>query len=1471
MAAPCPLLHAIFRKSASDFPDRIAVDSPEEGLQLTYSRLDLLSNGLAQAFQESLGVREGDCVGLLLHKSAELYLYMLAVLKAGAAVVFLDPENPPQRLITLVLGSGVRYLLHASQAGGGLWGEGKGDGKGKNGGEEGLGRDGTLIDPSQIFSPFRHCVSVGENGRSHPSRESPGNFLGRKDGESKDRLFLLTPQLCRALLKARGLGLDLPQGQGEEGGDSSETCARNPLTRPCQKAQTKQLVAESDPSQPKASEEAHLQASRRSPEECSRGRMERQVLSPSSFRLPYLKAQTERAADSEAQTDVSSIAYVFFTSGSSGKPKGVALAHHCLANFVLSYQMTFKVTPGDRVVQALSLSFDASLEEIWLAFTAGATLVVCPIATLRIGAFGRFCETHSVTVTSTVPMALQISDHIPSPPILRILLVGGETCPPSLVASWAHPSRRLVNSYGPTEATCAATVCDLKPGEPVSIGGMLPGYGLAIRPVGLDHNNGIKGDWASEEGSENSSFASGELCIGGVSVAKGYLLDGVLQPWSSCSSPSSSVLGGGFVDLSDVSGKSVCLPVWHEYDWREIVGKGKGEKGEEKECCTEKKIVERQAPTESTVPDTVTRSTAENLIAMAFRWYCTGDIVSVEGVGDLKIFQERERDGKQSGDFRRAGGVPNRLEACAGELAWAFLPESENLRLIFHGRADSQVKIRGHRIECGEVAASLCWHPVVKNAVVTARKDSGEASHACALVAFVVTASPQQRVENRGENQTETQEKQQQKPQEKSLEPSAAILEEKSLLSSELMCFARTQMPHYMVPSRILILSQPLPLTPSGKVDYLYLLSLLRDTRCDEQTPKAEGTQDGRTQKISELQQAVGSCPKESEGRSGKGDSSCSAPLRSEGTERSDSHAQSCLQSNFEVLVASEWEKILGLRGRPSVFVDSPPFPCIRPTDNFFLLGGSSLSVSRFVNSIRHMMPSLSQSGVASARAVYETPLLRSLCIRMIEAAAYSFHVNVQEMAEQQDREARNALPAAWRVNTHSVRFADQKLPLSTSQNPNEAHLCTRTPDNRVKQQAMQPYAEERNSFPLSHPPPDCGVLQEESFSLSLNTAGCDESAWTNALPLPVQMQQDGKRGICKTGMDLEEGMTTQYGSAKLERGCSTEELSPPSVSQWTRYLIWTLQTVCIWMVLTIRVLWYCGLVTVMILTSSSVLSREKLQVQQREAEFQGEKENFATMIIGGLFFQLSAGTLFSLLSVAIHLMTAVLVKTFAVGPTREGDFPVWGGVFFRRWLLQLVTRGLPLGSWMGTPIFPFVLRLFGCSVGQNVYIEGWGGCDECGVDLYAVDLVRIGSNTTIGLEARVDAVELRGSSVRIRKIHIGQGCEVRSRAIIGPGAFVGDLNVVEEGCMLSGETERPADTHGITWADRPGKVKGRKPFKERREQIEATKKAMPPLSRKIIFTIGVMLWSAVLEAFSLLPVCFCLYWNRFSLENASR
>jgi len=202
-------------------------------------------------------------------------------------------------------------------------------------------------------------------------------------------------------------------------------------------------------------------------------------------------------------------AWIIFTSGSTGLPKGVAVTHRSAAAFVDAEARLFcarrPIGPGDRVLAGLSVAFDASCEEMWLAWRHGACLVPAPRQIVKAGAeLGDWLARHRISVVSTVP-TLAAMWPVEALDTVRLLILGGEACSPELAARLAGDNREVWNTYGPTEATVVACAAPLTGDGPVRIGLPLAGWDLAV--VGPD---GLPVDWGE----------TGELVIGGVGLAR---------------------------------------------------------------------------------------------------------------------------------------------------------------------------------------------------------------------------------------------------------------------------------------------------------------------------------------------------------------------------------------------------------------------------------------------------------------------------------------------------------------------------------------------------------------------------------------------------------------------------------------------------------------------------------------------------------------------------------------------------------------------------------------------------------------------------------------------------------------------------------------------------------------------------------------------------------------------------------------
>ena len=230
-----------------------------------------------------------------------------------------------------------------------------------------------------------------------------------------------------------------------------------------------------------------------------------------------------RSAEEGAVDPPDALAYVTYTSGTTGTPKGVAVAHRSLANHAAAAIAAYGLTSADRVLQFASPSFDVCLEEIFPTLAAGATLVVRSPDAIDPRALLAFMTEQRVTVANLpsgfwAELVTSLSaSGARAPSSLRAMIVGSERTSPEAWRAWrAHVGQtvQLFNAYGPTEATITSLVHAAPPNEvdgaAVPIGAPLPGVvayvvdeRLRLVPRGLP----------------------GELVLGGVALARGYLGD----------------------------------------------------------------------------------------------------------------------------------------------------------------------------------------------------------------------------------------------------------------------------------------------------------------------------------------------------------------------------------------------------------------------------------------------------------------------------------------------------------------------------------------------------------------------------------------------------------------------------------------------------------------------------------------------------------------------------------------------------------------------------------------------------------------------------------------------------------------------------------------------------------------------------------------------------------------------------------
>ena len=369
------------------------------------------------------------------------------------------------------------------------------------------------------------------------------------------------------------------------------------------------------------------------------------------------------ATDECSEVDENDFAYMIYTSGSRGRPKGVPISHRSICNLCHWWSEEFELGQGERTLQMISVGFDASLEEILPTLVTGGTLVpIQPEALNSMEQFLDFIEQQHVqnlhlpaAFWHALSASFEVHDSLELPASVRTVVLGGEKADRTQVESWfskVGTEVRLINAYGPTEATVAASYAVLHPGVRPSIGKPIHGVSFCV---------------CGKDGQPVEAGQEGELYIGGEGVATGY---------------------------------------WNR-----------------KELSAEKFV---DSPIKDGQP-----------------YYRTGDLVQLNEDGNYE----------------------------------------------FIGRIDDQIKLRGYRIEPGEVSACLGTHPHVSQAHVVARQLSHDGSNLQLLIGYVV-AKPDNR-------------------------PDEADLRK---FESSLQDFLSQRLPAYMVPARIVVM-ESFPVTAGGKLD----------------------------------------------------------------------------------------------------------------------------------------------------------------------------------------------------------------------------------------------------------------------------------------------------------------------------------------------------------------------------------------------------------------------------------------------------------------------------------------------------------------------------------------------------------------------------------------------------------------------------------------------------------------------------
>jgi D-alanine--poly(phosphoribitol) ligase subunit 1 len=228
--------------------------------------------------------------------------------------------------------------------------------------------------------------------------------------------------------------------------------------------------------------------------------------------------QDKTKAKKLEQLNSQDFAYLLFTSGSTGEPKGVPVSHKNVRSFLDYMCKEYQFNSSDRFLQPYELSFDVSVFSIFAAWECGAAVYVVPSSGIKYLNIASVIRDFSITVCSMVPSVLHFLErYLPefSFPHLRYSFFSGDRLYYSTAAAWKNcmPNGTLINCYGPTETTivCSSYIFDKQLAERESLNDIVP-----IGRLFPDHDYLVVDEHLQDT-------SAGELCISGPQVIEHYL------------------------------------------------------------------------------------------------------------------------------------------------------------------------------------------------------------------------------------------------------------------------------------------------------------------------------------------------------------------------------------------------------------------------------------------------------------------------------------------------------------------------------------------------------------------------------------------------------------------------------------------------------------------------------------------------------------------------------------------------------------------------------------------------------------------------------------------------------------------------------------------------------------------------------------------------------------------------------------